>query len=379
VSRVIDEHREYLADSARVAAFAAAIAEVVEPGDVVLDLASGTGILGLLACRAGASRVYAIDGGGMAQPARAIARDNDLETRIQVISGLSGHVTIPERADVLVTDQIGHFGFDAGIIGFVADARRRMLKPGARLVPSRVDLLVAPVEAPDVADAVAFWSRRPADFDMASLHEMTLNSGHPRMLDATQLLGTPVTGGSVDLVADEGSIAVSADVVVSRAGIMHGIGGWFSAALSPGVVMSNMPLAANRIARRGVVFPIPRGTAVAVGDRVSVQMRILPTDLLVSWIVRVFPDGSAEASERFDQSTLRGMLLEPEQLHRTRPDYVPRLTPRGRARFSVLELCDGRRPLEAIEREVHERHPELFRDRAEAAVFVAEVVTGYSE
>jgi len=73
------------------------------------------------------------------------------------------------------------------------------------------------------------------------------------------------------------------------------------------------------------------------------------------------------------------MLLEPERLHRTRPDYVPNLTSRGKARLSVLELCDGRRPLDAIERDVYDRHPALFRDRAEAAVFVAEVVAGYSE
>ena len=379
MSRVIDEHRQYLADAARISAFAAAIAEVVRPGDVVLDLASGTGILGLLACRAGASRVYAIDGGGMAQPARAIARENGFEGRLQVIKGFSAHVSLPERADVLVTDQIGHFGFDAGIVEFVADARRRLLKTDARLVPSRIDLLVAPVEVPDVADAIDFWSGRPAGFNMEPLRELTVNSGHPRTLEANHLLGTPHVGGSIDLFADASSIVVSAEIAVSRSGTLHGIGGWFSAALSPFVTMSNTPLAANRIARRGVVFPIRRATTVAAGDRVSVRMRIRPADLLVSWTVRVFHGDAAEPSERFDHSTLRGMLLEPERIRRTRPDYVPNLTARGKARLSVLELCDGRRPLAAIEREVYDRHPTLFRDGAEAAVFVAEVVTGYSE
>jgi protein arginine N-methyltransferase 1 len=379
VSRVIDEHREYLADAARVSAYASAIGEVVRPGDVVLDLASGTGILGLLACRAGAARVYAIDGGGMAQPARAIVRENGFEERVQVINGFSAHVDLPERADVLLTDQIGHFGFDAGVVEFVADARRRLLKPDARLVPSRIDLLVAPVEVPDVADAIDFWSGRPAGFNMEPLHEMTVNSGHPRTLEAGHLLGTPHVGGSIDLFADSSSIAVSAGMVIARSGTLHGIGGWFSAVLSPTVTLSNAPLAANRIARRGVVFPIRRAVAVAAGDRVSVRMRILPADLLVSWTARVFRGDAAEASERFDHSTLRGMLIEPERLHRTRPDYVPNLTARGKARLSVLELCDGFRPLAAIEREVYDRHSALFRDRAEAAVFVAEVVTGYSK
>ena len=68
---------------ARVSAYEAALAEMVRCDDVGLDLGSGTGILGLLACRAGARRVYAIDHGGMAQPARAIAHANGLDDRIR--------------------------------------------------------------------------------------------------------------------------------------------------------------------------------------------------------------------------------------------------------------------------------------------------------
>ena len=49
-----------------------------------------------------------------------------------------------------------------------------------------------------------------------------------------------------------------------------------------------------------------------------------------------------------------------------------------RFRLTVLALCDGRRSLADIEREVYERHAPLFGDREEAAVFVAEVVVGYS-
>ena len=70
MSQVLDEHRHYLADQARTAAYRQAISEVVRPGDVVLDLGEGTGLLGLLACQAGASRVYSIENGGVIELAR---------------------------------------------------------------------------------------------------------------------------------------------------------------------------------------------------------------------------------------------------------------------------------------------------------------------
>lgn len=375
---MIDEHRLYLSDEARVSAFAAALADIVKPSDVVLDLGSGTGILGLLACRAGASRVYAVDGGGMAELARAIARANGLDNRVRVVNGHSTQIDLPERADVLVTDQIGHFGFDAGIVGYVADAKRRLLKGDARLVPSRIDLWVAPVEAADIADAIDFWDGRLASFDMRPVREMAANSGYPRALQPADLLGAPALGGSIDLCADRQTLLIEAETTIAREGTLHGIGGWFSAQLSPHVVMSNSPLASNRISRRDIVFPVTCPTGVTTGDRVRTRMRILPDELVVSWTIEVHRRDASTPGFRFEHSTWRGMLLAPEQLRRTKPDYVPRLTARGLARLSVLTLCDGRRMLADIEDEVYVRHSAIFRDRAAAAVFVAEVVAGYS-
>src|SRR5215475_1775821 len=105
MSLVLDEHRQYLADAARVSAFRQAIEEIVTPGDVVLDLGAGTGILGLMACRAGAKRVY-----------------------------------------VVLADQIGRFGLESGILEYFGDARARFLKPDGLMVPSEIRLVVAPVE-----------------------------------------------------------------------------------------------------------------------------------------------------------------------------------------------------------------------------------------
>jgi precorrin-6B methylase 2 len=379
VSLVVDEHREYLSDPVRLAAFRAAVHEIVAPGDVVVDLGCGTGILGMFACEAGARRVYAIEQGGMIEVARALARDNGLADRIVFIPGFSKEVTLPEPADVIVADQIGHFGFEAGLFEYFAHARRRFLKSGGRLLPQAVAMVVAPVEAPHMFAQIEFWRGRPAGFDFAAAREWAVNTGYPTKLSAGAILGEPQIIHLVELADDAAQrFEARVTIAVTRPGVLHGIGGWFDARLSPSVSLTNSPLAERRLGRRNVYLPIDRPVAVETGDAIEIRIHVDPVEVVITWEVRVSGPGHSSPSS-FVHSTLRGMFLTREDLRRTRPDFAPALTSRGAARRTVLELCDGARPLQAIEREVYERHRELFQSMGEASVFVAEVVTRYTE
>jgi hypothetical protein len=137
--------------------------------------------------------------------------------------------------------------------------------------------------------------------------------------------------------------------------------------------MTNAPGDPDRIDRRNVVFPVDPPVDIRAGDNITVRMRIRPSDLLVHWVVTV-----RNGEYRSRHSTLMGMLLTREEVHRTNPHFVPSLTPRGEARKTVLALCDGVHTLDCIEREVFGRHRPLFRNYNEAQAFVAEVVTRYS-
>jgi len=369
---VVDEHRQYLSDEPRLSAFRAAIARVVKPGDVVVDLGAGTGILGLLACRAGAARVYAIDEGGMIQLAREICRANGFADRVTFIKEVSERATLPERADVVVADQIGRFGFEAGLLECFSDARARFLKPGGRMIPVRVTLEVAPVEHSDLSGQVEFWTGRPEGFDVGPARAVAANTGYPARFRPDHLLAIPARLALLDLAtATPGPFRGDVTVEVTRDGTLHGVGGWFAADLAPGVTMSNGPLAPAPINRHNVFFPIDCPVTVKQGDRVRIAMRIVPGESMVTWTVEA-------GGQRFVHSTFRGMLIAPEDLARTQPGFRPRLSPWGEARRTVLALCDGRRPLAEIEGEVHARHAELFESAAAAARFVAEVVTRYA-
>ncbi len=370
MSLELDAHRQFIGDRPRVDALERAIAAVVGPGDVVIDLASGTGILGLLACRAGASRVYCIESGGIIGLARDLARANGFEDRMQFVFAHSSHARLPERADVLISDQIGQFGFEAGLVQTVADVRTRLLKPGGRIIPERVTMYLAPVETPALRDGLAFWAGGPVGFSFGPAREIAVNSGHRFRIEPDQLLGPGVPGATIELqTVTDTPFDCRASLTSSRDGMLDGIGGWFAADLAGGIAMTNAPGDVNRIDRRNVVFPIDQPVPLRAGDAVHVSMRIRPSDLLVKWTVEA-------GGRRFSHSTLAGMLIPREDLERTRPTFTPRLTDRGVARRTVLELCDGR-PLDAIEREVYERHRDLFDSEAAAHVFVAEVVTRY--
>jgi len=385
MSLVLDEHREYLSDRNRLHAYASAIEELVKPGAVVVDLGCGTGIMGLLACRAGASRIYCIEQTSLIGLTREIFSANGYADRLTSIKALSTHVSLPEKVDVVVADQIGRFGFDAGILEFFNDARERFLKPEGILLPARIDLMVAPVEHEEQWREIEFWNQCPAGFDFQSARKIAANTGYPVKLQSQQLLATPAMIAS--LATDECPALIhgaEASMNVQRAGMLHGIGGWFCAQLSPRVTMSNGPLDAQRIGRRNVFFPIDKPVAVDKGDRVRVSMTIQPRDTMVTWRVEVCdqrspPDGGEVVRARFVHSTFKGMLLCEEDLARERPGFVPSLTPRGEARGSILELCDGRNSLAEIEQEVYRRHPQLFTSQGQAAAFVAEVVTRYTQ
>lgn len=378
MSLIVDEHRQYLSDTVRVGAFRKAIREAVRPGDVVVDLGAGTGILGFLACEAGASRVYAIEEGAMIELARSLAHANGFDSRITFLPGLSTQITLPEPADVVIADQIGHFGFDAGVWEYFADARQRFLRPGGTLVPRAITLIVAPVEAPDLFKQVDFWSRRPVGLDFSPAREWARNTGYPTHLAPSQLLAEPQIVNRTEMCdARAGAFNAHAAARVARPGMLHGIGGWFEAQLSESVTLTNSPLSSRRINRRNVFFPLDTPVAVAPGDIVEIAVDIDPFETVVSWRAKVNRDGEVVATYR--HSTWSGMLIAREDLRRMRPGFVPALTPRGVARRTVLELCDGHRALADVERETYARHRDLFASPDEATVFVAEVVTRYSD
>lgn len=141
-------HALYLSDARRVRAYRTAIGRVVRPGDRVVDLGAGTGILSLMALRAGAGHVTAIERGPVIRLARAIARENGVNGRVSFVRADSRRVRLPQRADVLVTETMGNLGVGEGMLEATADARLRLLRARARIVPADLRIWFQPMSSP---------------------------------------------------------------------------------------------------------------------------------------------------------------------------------------------------------------------------------------
>src|SRR5690242_14709094 len=100
-------HREMIFDEVRTSAYARAISLAVKDGDVVVDVGTGTGLLALLAVKAGAKRVYAIEKTSIIDVARANANKLGVAGRIEFIRDDSRNARLPEKADVIVSEVIG--------------------------------------------------------------------------------------------------------------------------------------------------------------------------------------------------------------------------------------------------------------------------------
>lgn len=292
---MIDYHRELLADEARTSAFRDAILRVVRPGDVVVDAGCGSGILSFFACQAGASRVYAIDQTHAADVASLLARHNALDDRITVLHGEAKTIELPERADVLLSETLGVAGLDEGIAEIVADARRRFLKPDARIVPRRVGVAIAPVELDtEYEKHVAFWNETRYGVDLRPLRLFASCSILFAHVREEAYLAPSREVVSIDLMHDDAKNAAgSATFTASRNAGLHGFCVFFTATLADGIELTNREARSTSWSQAFLPLEVP--VQLHAGDRVEVELR---TDRGRSWRWRGHANG-----EEFDQTT----------------------------------------------------------------------------
>ncbi len=291
-------HISMLDDRTRTQAFLDAIGQVVRPGDVVLDLGTGTGVLALAAARAGASHVYAVEAGYIGQSARALFEANGFGDRITLISGWSTAIELPERADVLVSEILGRRPLSERILPTTLDARHRLLKEDARILPQKVRTWGLPVHVPG-----PFFERRCYTPGVLSRYQEWYGLNFTPLQDfssnfiqvETQQsrywdpVGCALPLGEIDLASFE-NLQVSQELPfsVSDASLFNGFLLYFELQIAEGICLTTCPTQAGSDCHwHNPVWLLPQtfetadltvtyGTALAEGGWVEILSRSRP-------------------------------------------------------------------------------------------------------
>lgn len=266
-------HFPMLRDDQRNRAYEAAISHHVRPGLRVLEIGTGSGLLAMMAARAGADHVVSCESNPqIAETARAIIAANGLSERVTVKTGSSTDFTsedIGGRADVLIAEVFGASLIEEGAVPSIGHARAHLLKPDAVMIPMRGRL------AASLAD---YKSRTPSTlaevrgFDLSLFMRFRAES---RMIRSSSpklaLLGPPTDLFNLDFMEDDTPLAAEVEVdLTSSGGQPRFVVTWLSLELAPGVEYTNAPIPGYESHWGIMLYPLLESGSLEPGDVVRI-------------------------------------------------------------------------------------------------------------
>lgn len=145
-----------LFDTQRVEYLWSAIRRTVREGDVVVDAGSGTGLLGLLAARQGAAKVYCLEiNPEFIEVIEQHAARNGLSDRVVAVRADASTYTPEQEFDVLISEVIsGGFFYEPQLQ--ILNNLHRYLRPGGRVVPMAMNNHLELISAQDTLYGLRF-------------------------------------------------------------------------------------------------------------------------------------------------------------------------------------------------------------------------------
>ena len=369
-------------DRGRTSAYAGALARHIRPDSVVLDIGCGPGILTLLACQFGASKVYAVESGDVIACARDAALKNGFPDRVVFFQALSTEVTLPEKTDILVSDIRGVLPFFGHSISSLIDARNRLLIPGGLMIPRRDSVWVALVDAPDrYHELVDPFLDNEYKLEFPDAAAKVTNAWEKACFKPDQLVTPPACWCTLDYATIETPHARgTARWAIEHPCTAHGLGMWFDCEMTEGHGFSNSPLSTEKHIYGQAFFPFPQPLEVAAGDWVKVDLRadLAGENYVWGWHTAVGAGSATEPHQMLRQSTLRGTLFSRDSLRKRAHSFVPVLNEQGEVDRMILEEIGSGKSLDQIAREVTERFPDRFGSLNESLTHVGEISYRYS-
>ncbi|HWF76246.1 MAG TPA: 50S ribosomal protein L11 methyltransferase [Caulobacteraceae bacterium] len=268
-------HVRMMNEPGRNAAWDSALRRAIGPQTRALEIGTGAGMLALMAARAGARKVTTCEISPlMARLASQIVEANGYADRIDVVAksslDLAVGVDLDEPADLLFCDIFGDDLVSFDPLPLVADARRRLCKPDARVIPAAAVLRVAlahfeqyPLLA-QISSAAGFDFAPFAGFAPAKVETPV---GTPGL----KLLSEPADLFRFDLASDHPRQG-RAEVALQAAedALLNGVIGWLRLELDAETALDARPDPDKRAFARPAFWPLPAPVQVRRGDVIRV-------------------------------------------------------------------------------------------------------------
>lgn len=371
----IGGHGSMVFDHARNHRYEQAINAVVTPDSVVLDLGAGLGILGLIAAKAGAKKVYLVDPSPAVLVAAEIAKANGLDN-VECVQDRIETAKIAEKVDIIVSVFTGNFLLAEDLLPSLFFARDRYLKSGGTLIPDSAQMWLAPVQLGESYQSkLDRWRDNDAPMSMLQHYGLDFspvaayvrNQVYWERFDREQLrlLAEPQVISSLDFYSADKADCFSHNRFECRDGVCHGWLGWFSMTLGDTSLTTGPDDEVTHWAQ--ALLPI-QPQILAFGDVLSVDIH-RPERGEYSW----FTAGVSEQRH----STFLSVPRSAANIGKAIPAYRPTKTAKAGFVIDILQMFDKGISSAQISDYAQASYAELFASQTELDAYVEWLILRY--
>ncbi len=309
---------QMLADPVRVPAYAKALAEIITPETIVLDLGAGTGGFTLLACSLGAKKVIAVEPNPAIQIARELVKENKFEDRVEFYEEKIENLNF-SQVDLIIADLRGKLPFYEDNLKIMKLAQEKFLKPTGKLLPSIDKIYLAPCRDKNIFNQkVRPFLNQKFPFTTKAYEKYLCNTFYPLPIKQEMLSAKPSLWCQLDYTKIQDYSHRSTVSFTGSNETLFGFFAWFDCELTSTVSYSCGPDAKNQV-YGSVFFPFENGIDVNVSQKLVIELsaKHMEKDYIWRWKTSIHDTATNSKKILFDQSTFYGSAFSAYALNQT--------------------------------------------------------------
>jgi hypothetical protein len=217
----------------------------------------------------------------------------------------------PPKVDLVISETLGNYALEEGLLETLMDARR-YLKPGGAILPSGLQQFVAPTCDPALQQDIDLWNGVGFGLNLDAARLISLNNLYVRRILPTQLAAPGMCWDDLDFSPKAPVINSRRQQQVSftpAPQTIRGLALWWVCTLAPGIDISTAPDAIGTHWDQ-VYLPLLESVDIEAGDELQVTLTsdTRPTvGMRLQWRVAHRRAGKRVSEQSLD--SFRGRLL----------------------------------------------------------------------